>query len=189
MELKIKRNATLADLEQVPEGHNGQLIDGVLYITSRPAIPHAITITGLVNELTPFRKNRALGWILLFEPVLLMGPNVLIGDISGWRRDRLPKIPEGKWFEIAPDFVCEGLSPSTARIDRGQKREIYAKAGVSYLCGRRRRRREGPLPALRSDRDRSSDALGALTSRSTAPGPRARTTDRTRARSSDRSRR
>ncbi|MBA2543467.1 MAG: Uma2 family endonuclease [Deltaproteobacteria bacterium] len=134
MDLKIKRNASLADLAEVPEGHNGQLIDGVLYITSRPSIHHAIAITYLIGALHPFVRDRAKGWVLLFEPALQFGSNFLIGDIAGWRRERLPTIPrDSKWIDIAPDFICEALSPSTAKIDRGRKREIYAKAKVGHV--------------------------------------------------------
>jgi Uma2 family endonuclease len=133
MELKIKRNATIEDLADVPEGHNGQLIDGVLYITTRPANMHALAITELHTELGPFARDRRNGWVVLFEPVLLIGKNVLIGDLAGWRRERMPTVPADKWFELAPDFVCEALSPSTARIDRGRKREIYGAAKVGHV--------------------------------------------------------
>ena len=70
---------------------------------------------------------------MLFEPEVLFGKHVLIGDLVGWRRERMPVIPEVQRIELAPDFVCEALSPSTARIDRGRKREIYAKAKVGHL--------------------------------------------------------
>ncbi len=134
MELKVKRNATLADWETVPDGESAQLIDGTLYITSRPNIHHAIAITYLIGALHPHLRDKSKGWVLLFEPALRFGSNLLIGDIAGWRRDRLPVIPRGdKWIETPPDFVCEALSPSTAKIDRGRKREIYAKAKVGHI--------------------------------------------------------
>ena len=133
MELKIKRNATLADLERTPEGTNGQLIDGVLYITTRPSILHALAMGELLVELAPYRRDRKKGWIILFEQEIKFGENVLIGDLCGWRRERVPTLPDVKRWELAPDWVCEALSPSTARIDRGRKREIYANAGVGHL--------------------------------------------------------
>jgi Uma2 family endonuclease len=133
MELTIKRNATIEDLADVPEGHNGQLIDGVLYITSRPVNMHAVAISELHLELGPFHRDRKKGWVILFEPVLLFGKNVLIADIAGWRRERMPAVPKDKWFELPPDFVCEALSPSTAYIDRGRKREIYGAAKVGHV--------------------------------------------------------
>jgi Uma2 family endonuclease len=56
-----------------------------------------------------------------------------VPDVAGWRRERLPKLPETAWFELAPDWVCEVLSPSTARVDRQVKRRIYAANGVPNL--------------------------------------------------------
>ena len=53
-------------------------------------------------------------------------------DIGGWRRERLPKLPETAYFDTAPDWVCEVLSPSTARIDRTDKLRIDAEYGVSH---------------------------------------------------------
>ncbi len=134
MELKVQRNATFEDWESVPEGESAQLIDGVLYITSRPNIHHATAVTYLIQSLTPFSRDRAKGWVLLFEPALRFGSDFVVGDIAGWRRERLPTIPRGaKWIDTAPDFICEALSPSTAKIDRGRKRELYAKAKVSHV--------------------------------------------------------
>ena len=53
-------------------------------------------------------------------------------DLAGWRRERLPAMPDEAFFSLAPDWVCEVLSPSTERIDRGRKLRIYAEAGVAH---------------------------------------------------------
>lgn len=134
MDLTIKRDATFEDWEAVPEDLRAQLIDGVLYITSRPNIDHAAAVSYLLGALHPFTRDKAKGWVLLFEPAVKYGANYLIGDITGWRRERLAELPRGStWIDTAPDFVCEALSPSTAKIDRGRKREIYAKAKVGHI--------------------------------------------------------
>ena len=74
-----------------------------------------------------------VGWWILDEPELHIGGDVLVPDIAGWRRERLSELPDSSWFEIAPDWVCEVLSPSTAQFDREEKLPIYAKAGVEFL--------------------------------------------------------
>lgn len=67
------------------------------------------------------------------EPELHLGADILVPDLAGWRRERMPELPDSAWFEMAPDWVCEILSPSTARIDRGVKMPIYAREGVRHL--------------------------------------------------------
>lgn len=133
MKLRIKQSATFADLQALAAGENGQLVDGVLYITSRPSMPHAIAITNLTIELAPFIKDTKRGWVIAFEPAIKFGNDVLVGDVCGWRRERMPKILDDNPVEVSPDWVCEGLSPSTAFLDRGKKREIYAKHKVAHI--------------------------------------------------------
>lgn len=133
MELKIKRNATYADLEATPEGINGQLIDGDLYMTTRPSSHHGVAITQLSAELITATRDRKSGWIIQYEAEVKYGKHVLIGDLVGWRRERVPPFKRGERIQTIPDFVCEALSPSTARIDRGRKREIYAEHKVGHL--------------------------------------------------------
>jgi Uma2 family endonuclease len=64
---------------------------------------------------------------------LHFGEQVVVPDLAGWRRERLPAVPDVPWLSLAPDWACEVLSPSTARIDRGRKLRIYAEAGVAWL--------------------------------------------------------
>jgi Uma2 family endonuclease len=73
------------------------------------------------------------GWVLLDEPELhLHGGQVLVPDLAGWRRERMPQVPDAAAFELAPDWVCEVLSPSTEAMDRATKLPIYAAERVSH---------------------------------------------------------
>jgi len=131
-----KRPATYADLEALPEGTVGQLIDGMLIAAPRPASPHAVAASAVSGLLWPaFQVGRRSpgGWWLVNEPELHLGDDVLVPDIAGWRRERLPQMPRVPHFILAPDWVCDVLSPSTARLDRGRKSELYARAGVGHL--------------------------------------------------------
>jgi Uma2 family endonuclease len=73
------------------------------------------------------------GWWILFEPELHLGPDILVPDLAGWRRERLPVLRNVPYFELAPDWVCEVLSTTTARIDRVRKKPLYARERVSHL--------------------------------------------------------
>ena len=68
----------------------------------------------------------------MVEPELHLGPHVLVPDIAGWRRERLPKLPDTAYIETPPDWVCEVLSPSTQSFDRTDKLTIYAEFGVKH---------------------------------------------------------
>jgi Uma2 family endonuclease len=69
----------------------------------------------------------------LFEPELHFGEDVLVPDIAGWRRSRMPRKPTGAAMKLAPDWLCETLSPSTARLDRTKKLAVYARERVPHV--------------------------------------------------------
>ncbi len=131
-----KRRATYEDLLAVPEHHIAQILDGELFTQPRPASPHAVASSVLGGEVMgPFQRGRGGpgGWVILFEPELHLESDVLVSDFAGWRRERMPTIPEVAAFELAPDWVCEVLSPSTVAVDRVRKMPIYAREQVTHV--------------------------------------------------------
>jgi Uma2 family endonuclease len=128
--------ATYADLEALPPHVVGEIIAGALHVSPRPAAPHAQASSRLAGELMgPFDKGRhgPGGWILLFEPELHLGEDVLVPDLAGWRRERMPQPPRTAAFTLAPDWLCEVLSPSTAAWDRASKLPVYSREGVRHV--------------------------------------------------------
>jgi Uma2 family endonuclease len=136
-----RRRATYADLEAVSPNKVAELIAGVLHVMPRPAPKHARASSVLGGELVgPFDRGRGGpgGWWILDEPELHFPDPTLIGevdalvpDLAGWRRERMPELPdEEAFFTLAPDRICEVLSKSTADVDRGQKMPVYAREGV-----------------------------------------------------------
>lgn len=131
-----KKRATYADLDAVPPHLVAEIIEGELVTHPRPAPLHAVASNSLSDEITgPFQKGRGGpgGWIFMDEPELHLGPEVVVPDLAGWRRERLSSMPETAYVETAPDWVCEVISPSTERYDRVAKRRIYADAQVGHL--------------------------------------------------------
>lgn len=130
-----KPPATFADLEHVPETMVGQIIDGDLLLLPRPALPHTRTASNAGSDINGrFGRGRPPGgWWILFEPELHLSLDALVPDFAGWRRERLSELPEAAFLTLAPDWVMEVLSPSTASIDRVAKARIYARAGVRWL--------------------------------------------------------
>ena len=131
-----RKRATYDDLLRLPDNLVAEIIDGELVTSPRPAPAHARAASSLGGELYgPFDrgKNGPGGWIILDEPELHLRGQVLVPDLAGWRRERMPELPDAAAFELAPDWVCEVLSPSTAARDRADKVPIYLREGVSYV--------------------------------------------------------
>lgn len=127
--------ATYDDLIAQPERVVAEIVDGELHASPRPSPRHAVAAFELGNSLgPPFGRGHGGpgGWLILAEPELHLGVDVLIPDLAGWRRERMTTLPTTAFFTLAPDWICEVLSPSTEHLDRGQKLPIYARAGVAY---------------------------------------------------------
>lgn len=136
MSSPAKRRATYDDLLRVPDHRVAEIVDGDLRVSPRPASRHALAASSLVEALgPPFRRGRGGpgGWWILFEPELHLGGDVLVPDLAGWRRERMPEFPDVPAFTLAPDWICEIVSPSTERLDRARKMASYAREGVRFL--------------------------------------------------------
>jgi Uma2 family endonuclease len=132
----VRAPATYADLEAVPPHLVAEIVYGVLHAHPRPAPRHGTAANALGSEITgPFQRGSGGpgGWIFMVEPELHLNDHVVVPDLAGWRRERLQTLPDTPFLTMPPDWVCEILSPSTARLDQGPKRQIYAVAGVPYL--------------------------------------------------------
>lgn len=131
----LKTGATYDDLREVPDHFVAEMFDGELYAFPRPAIPHTRAASRLGAELDgPFDQGRngPGGWLILDEPELHFGNDVLVPDLAGWRRERLPALPPDAFITLAPDWICKVLSASTETVDRGKKLRIYAREGVPH---------------------------------------------------------
>ena len=137
MSTPVRNPATYADLEKVPPHVVAELIGGTLVTHPRPSPRHAAAASGIGARLSSRfqwgEDDGPGGWIFLDEPELHFGADVVVPDIAGWRKERLTTLPDTPYLTVAPDWVCEIVSPSTVRYDRGPKRDIYARAGVSFL--------------------------------------------------------
>ena len=132
-----QRRAGYADVLDAPEHRVAEVVEGDLHLSPRPAGPHTRATSALAGDLRgPFDRGRGGpgGWILLVEPELHLGsePAIVVPDLAGWRRERLPKVPNEPFFTLAPDWICEVVSPSTGRFDRVKKMPVYVREGVRH---------------------------------------------------------
>lgn len=130
-----KPRATYEDLLKVPNEKVAEIVDGELYVSPRPAGPHTLAASVLGVDLGgPFHHGRGGpgGWWIVDEPELHLGEDIVVPDLAGWRRERMPEFPKTAFFTLAPDWLCEVLSPSTERLDRARKLRVYAREGVGH---------------------------------------------------------
>jgi Uma2 family endonuclease len=132
-----KRGATYEDVLLAPDDKTAQVLEGQLILTPRPRLEHQAAAGALRGDLDPFiRKggpNGPGGWWILMEPEVHLQRDILVPDAAGWRRDRMPEAPTGPYATLAPDWVCEIISPSTAGHDRVVKMRIYGREKVGHV--------------------------------------------------------
>ncbi len=118
----------------------GEILDGELVVSPRPAGPHTEAATTLSMVLgAPFRLGLGGpgGWRILAEPELSLGVDPrydpVVPDLAGWRIESMPERVEVAQYHTPPDWLCEVLSPGTQRRDRVLKLPFYARAGVGHV--------------------------------------------------------
>jgi Uma2 family endonuclease len=139
-----KKRATYQDVLDAPEHMVAEIIGGELRLSPRPGGPATSVASKVAAVLIPpFNDGHGGpgGWIILVEPELHLGEEILVPDLAAWRIERLPTVPEGAAFTMPPDWVCEVISPRSETSDRLEKMPRYAAAGIrhAWLVHPRRR--------------------------------------------------
>ncbi len=129
----------VAGYRNAPQSMIAEVLGGQLSLMPRPRRRHARSAGRLGAELDgPFDRGRdgPGGWVFLPAPELHLGPtpDILVPDLAGWRRERVTDgfLDESDELTLAPDWVCEVLSPSTAGVDRERKLPIYRRESVGH---------------------------------------------------------
>lgn len=132
----MERYASFDDVLSAPEARIAEVLDGVLFLSPRRSCREVAVAGALLQALGPaFHRGRGGpgGWLIVDQPMLRLGRDVLVPDLAGWTRERLNKLPDADTVRVRPDWVCEIVSPETSRLDRIDKKPRYAAHGVSYL--------------------------------------------------------
>jgi Uma2 family endonuclease len=131
-----RRRATYEDLLAVPDSLIAEIIDGELITSPRPAIIHRQAASTLGADLHgPFQRGHGGpgGWWILYEPELHLGEHVLVPDLAGWCRENLPALPNSAFIAIAPDWICEVLSPPTASVSTSGLSRLRRSRSTSLI--------------------------------------------------------
>jgi|JI9StandDraft_1071089.scaffolds.fasta_scaffold79439_1 Uma2 family endonuclease len=129
-----RKLATYDDLLAYPEGTRTEILAGEIHVQPSPTLKHQLTAGELMTELSsPFQRGRGGpgGWRIVENIDIRFTPHdVVCPDVSAWRQARLP-LSAARLIEVVPDWICEVLSPSNFRHDRGYKADLYASHGVA----------------------------------------------------------
>jgi Uma2 family endonuclease len=132
----VRAPATYQDVLDAPPNMVAELVGGVLHLQPRPASRHArasFMLSGRLASTFGDEIGGPGGWYFAFEPELHFRDDVLVPDLAGWRRERMGQFPDVPAIELAPDWVCEILSPGTRAFDLTEKRALYGAQGVGHL--------------------------------------------------------
>ena len=113
-------------LEALPKNMTGQIVNNRLIAMPRPTVPHCLARSVLGADILPsyqYGRGGPGGWWIIDEPEVhfIRDIEVVVPDIAGWRKERMPRPPRTHRCEIVPDWVCEIASPSTTKLDRTEK--------------------------------------------------------------------
>jgi len=131
------RPGTLAEALALPEDARVEFVGGQIVQKAAPSAEHGHAQRALSTELG-FRFSRRSGgrfpggWWILVEVDVQLGGELFRPDITGWRRETMPALPKGRPVATRPDWICEIVSASNARIDRVEKMRAYHQAGVAH---------------------------------------------------------
>jgi Uma2 family endonuclease len=131
--------ATASDLLAIAEAERfHEVIDGEIVRKAMPSLRHGTAQAELAAEIAGAYGLRSRGrgpggWIFATEVEILFEPHqVYRPDVAGWRRERLPQLPEESPFTLRPDWVCELLSPSNKQNDLFKKLRTYRRCQVPH---------------------------------------------------------
>ena len=134
-----RRHATAADFWAIPDAERfHEFIGGELIEKAAPSGEHGDAQAGVVGAIrSPFQRSRGRGgpggwWIATEVEVRFETGEIVRPDVAGWRRERCPARPIGMPIKVAPDWICEVVSPSNATDDTVKKLRLYHRIAIPH---------------------------------------------------------
>ncbi len=101
------KRATYEDLYLIPQNMTGEIINGELTVTPRPSRRHTSAVSSLGYKIGPSYQfgegSGPGGWIIIIEPEIGLGEDILVPDLAGWKKERFLSMPSLKC--IMPGFL------------------------------------------------------------------------------------
>ena len=134
MSTYVEPPLTVTDLEGMPEdGNRYEVIEGELYVSTAPGLPHQSALGNLYFALKLYLKDHQLGSVYFGVGVVFDEFSGVIPDLLFISNARLKRTLAGGRLIAAPEIVVEALSPGKTNENRDRlvKRKLYSSRGVS----------------------------------------------------------
>lgn len=136
---QLRPRETIEELLRIPEAErHHELIDGQIIRKALPSGEHGdaqSALTALIKgpfQLRQGGKGPGGWWIYTEVEIQLASDALYRPDLAGWRKETTPARPTGQPITIRPDWICEVISPSTAKVDRVAKLNGYYRFGIPH---------------------------------------------------------
>ncbi|HEY1727954.1 MAG TPA: Uma2 family endonuclease [Candidatus Baltobacteraceae bacterium] len=118
------------DLASFPDDNlRREILSGELYVTPSPTLRHQHVVGQIFRVLADYADGADGRAIVAPLDTALSAQNVVEPDVVFVAADRMHTLGRKGIFGV-PSLVVEVLSPGTKIVDRGSKREIYARFGT-----------------------------------------------------------
>lgn len=135
MDERSAKTATYDDLKSLWPQLIEERLAVEFYSQPRRSNLHSLATSVLGIKLgPPFQWGEAGpgGWFMIDAPAICLAQDIVVPDVAGWKKSRLAQIPDENFYDLAPDWVCEVMSPGTAKRDRTIKLELYRRESVGH---------------------------------------------------------
>ena len=133
MAARIEPLLTVADLDSCPDDNNRyELIDGELFVSRAPGIPHQRVLLNLEVALSNYLSGHPIGILVPGAGAIFSNYDAVIPDLVFVRSERWPEVVSDNKFTAGLDLVIEILSPGKENRERDLlvKRQLYAKYNI-----------------------------------------------------------
>jgi Uma2 family endonuclease len=130
----VRTVLTYEDYVGLPnDGRRYEIHDGELSVSPTPTFRHQQIVARLLGMLRGHVAAHDLGEVVPSPiTVVLSDTSVVEPDIVYIAKDRLDLVSARGTIDGAPTLAIEIVSPSTARIDRQTKKQLFERYGVPW---------------------------------------------------------
>jgi len=124
---------TYRDYEALPaDGRRYELLEGELLVTAAPGLPHQRLVGELFVLLKQHVEAHRLGEAFVSPVDCILSDTTVVQPDLVYLEAARSSLATARGIEGPPTLAVEIVSPSTARIDRGAKLQLYAKHGIAH---------------------------------------------------------